>query len=363
VAEQKRESIYGFTLSDLREYLLSEGFAKYAADQIYRWIYRHQIFDLEGWSNVSKKIKEHASSNWSMLLPSVIRTQISNDGTVKFLLQLDDQKSVEAVAIPAKDRLTLCLSTQVGCAIGCTFCHTATQGFERNLTTAEMVGQLLAVNQWLIQNSGESESVRLISNIVYMGQGEPLQNLVQVKKATTIFLEPVGPAISQRKITLSTSGLVPGIKQLVDFPPVNIALSLHSPFDEVRSQLMPINQTHSLSEILQAIKLLPLKAHRSITYEYLLIKDLNDRMEDVRELVRILDRTTSKINLIRYNQFPGSRYQAPTSDQLVWFRDQLLSRGLVCTIRQSKGDDIMAACGQLKSATKEVVKDGEIGEQ
>jgi 23S rRNA (adenine2503-C2)-methyltransferase len=347
IADHLPKSIYGFTLSSLREYLLERGFAKYAADQIYRWIYRHQDLDYSSWSNVAKKIKQHASEQWSFQLPKIIRQQLSSDGTVKFLFEMQDLKSVEAVVIPAKDRLTLCLSTQVGCAIGCTFCNTATQGFERNLTAAEMVGQLLTINRWLGQQRPDSMQV---SNIVYMGQGEPLQNLPQVKIATTIFMEPLGFGISQRKITLSTSGLVAGIEQLKDFPPVNIALSLHSPFDQVRSSLMPINRAHSLEDVLQAIKSLPLKAHRSITYEYLLIKGINDRMEDVQELVRILDHTTSKINLIRYNQFPGSSYQAPSDQQMIWFRDQLISRGLVCTNRASKGEDIMAACGQLKSA-------------
>ncbi|MCK5884507.1 MAG: 23S rRNA (adenine(2503)-C(2))-methyltransferase RlmN [Bacteriovoracaceae bacterium] len=340
-------SIFSFTLSEMREYLVEHGCAKFAADQVYQWLYKHHEIDIDKWTNISKKIKEHFRENISFKLPEVVFHIQSTDGTRKFLLELDDGNTVETVAIPAQGRLTQCISSQVGCAMGCLFCNTGTMGFIRHLTVAEVVGQYMAVTKWVREN-GDDPEIR-ISNLVYMGQGEPLHNFDNMLQATKVFMEEKGLAIGGRKITLSTSGLVPQIKKLNDFPAVNLAVSLHSTFDEKRSQLMPVNDKWGLTKLFEALNSLELREFRFITYEYLLIADFNDRPEDIAGLCRLLDTKSSKINLIPYNEFPGSPYKRPDDEKIEWFKNQLLKKGHVCTTRASKGSDIMAACGQLKS--------------
>lgn len=342
----EQTSIYSLTLNDLRDYLVSKGHAKFAADQIFQWIYKQGIIDPELWTNVSKKIKEDLLINMDLSVPTIVWNGLSKDGTRKFLVKMIDQQTVECVAIPAKDRLTLCISSQVGCAIGCTFCHTGTMGLKRHLTPGEIVGQFLAVTLWLKQNVGESER---LTNIVYMGQGEPLHNFDNVKKATIIFMEDKGFGLGQRKITLSTSGLAPQIEKLWDFPPINVAISLHAAHNNIRSELMPINKAHDLERLFKAIRSVPLKAYRRITYEYLLIDGLNDRPEDIEALAELLDKDKSKVNLIPFNEYPDSKFKRPSNAKVIWFQEELLKRGYVCTTRTTKGQDILAACGQLKS--------------
>lgn len=341
-----KKSIFSFTLNELREYLVTKGFAKFAADQIYLWIYKQFEFDMTEWTNVSKKIKAHFAEHLDFTLPLVHFHIRSVDGTRKFLLKLRDGEIIETVSIPANGRLTQCISSQVGCAIGCTFCNTGTMGLTRNLGSDEIIGQYLAVTKWLHEN-GEADT--RISNIVYMGQGEPLHNYDNVLNATNIFMEDKGLGLGGRKITLSTSGLVPQIEKLNEFPSVNIAISLHSPNNKTRTELMPINKTYDLERLFGALKKLKLKEHRYITYEYLLIADLNDQESDIEGLSKLLDTKSSKINLIPYNEFESSPYKRPTDLQINWFKNQLIRRGYICTTRASKGSDIMAACGQLKS--------------
>ncbi len=343
-----KRSIYSFTLEELRSYLVEQGFAKYAADQIFDWIYRKFIFDPVQWSNLSKKMRAFIKEDLDFALPKIIWDAQSIDGTRKFLVAMQDQQSVEAVVIPSKTRLTLCLSSQVGCAIGCTFCHTATQGLTRSLEAHEVVGQFLAVSNWLQMHS----NAEMITNIVYMGQGEPLHNFENMKQATLIFMEPKGLYLGQRRITLSTSGLVPQIEKLIDFPPVNIAISLHAAHDHIRSELMPINKIYDLRRLFTAIKKIPLKAHRRITYEYLLIAGLNDSLEDIEALCKLVNQQESKINLIPFNEYPGSDFKRPSPEKIDWFNSELNRRGYICTIRASKGNDILAACGQLKSSVE-----------
>lgn len=342
----EQTSIYSLTLNDLRDYLVSKGHAKFAADQIYQWIYKNHVVDPTLWTNVAKKIKEDLMLNMSTEVPQIVWNGLSKDGTRKFLVKMIDGQTVECVAIPAKDRLTLCISSQVGCAIGCTFCHTGTMGLKRHLTPGEIVGQFLAVTLWLKQNVGEGER---LTNIVYMGQGEPLHNFDNVKKATIIFMEDKGFGLGQRKITLSTSGLAPQIEKLWDFPPINVAISLHAAHNNIRSELMPINKAHDLERLFKAIRSVPLKAYRRITYEYLLIDGLNDRPEDIEALSELLDKDKSKVNLIPFNEYPDSKFKRPSNAKVIWFQEELLKRGYVCTTRTTKGQDILAACGQLKS--------------
>lgn len=342
----EKTSLFSKTLVDLENELERASLPKFGAAQVYQWVFRKYLFSPDQWSNVSKKVKSFIDENYTMEMPKIVWNGLSQDGTRKFLIAFNDKNTVETVLIPAKDRLTLCISSQVGCAIGCTFCHTGTMGLKRNLNAGEIVGQILSVTKWMRETIDPEFK---LTNIVYMGQGEPLHNFVQVKKATEVMMESKGIGLGQRRITLSTSGLVPQIKKLWDFPPVNIAISLHAAHDQVRSELMPINQVFDLKRLFEAIKEIPLKAHRRITYEYILIENLNDRKEDVDGLKELLDRDVSKINIIPFNEHPGSRFKRPSNNRIHWFQKQLLDFGFVCTVRVTKGDDILAACGQLKS--------------
>lgn len=342
----QKKSLYSYSLLDLRQFLEENGKAKFVADQIFNWVYHYYKFDPLEWENVSDKIKNFIILHMDLSLPKIIWAGESVDGTRKFLLQMNDKTTVESVIIPAKNRLTLCLSSQVGCAIGCTFCHTGTMGLTRHLGAHEVVGQLLCVASWLVKEVGPKAK---ITNMVYMGQGEPLHNFENMKKATQVFMEDKGLGFGQRRITLSTSGLVPQIEKLSEFPPVNIAISLHAAHDNIRTELMPINKVYDLKRLFDAIKKIPLKSHRRITYEYLLIKDLNDRVEDIEALGNLINSRESKINLIPFNEYPGSKFKRPSDQTIAWFQDQLYLKGYVCTIRATKGQDILAACGQLKS--------------
>lgn len=342
----EKSSFFDLTMEGLSEELVSAGFKKFAATQLFEWVYDRKILDVDEWSNVSKTCRQWLKDTYSFELPKVIFHAKSYDGTRKFLVQFNDKQTVETVVIPARNRLTQCISSQVGCAIGCTFCHTGTQGLKRHLKTGEITGQFMAVSLWLKENVHEEER---LTNIVYMGQGEPLHNYENVKKATINFMEQKGLGLSQRKITLSTSGLVPKIKMLHDFPPVNVAISLHSANNDTRTELMPINKAYDLQRLFEAIKEIPLKAHRRITYEYLLIAGVNDKKSDVEDLAKLLDKKLSKINLIPFNEYPGSNYKRPSNEQILWFMDQMIKKGFTCTIRATKGEDILAACGQLKT--------------
>ncbi len=345
-----KPSLWGIPLKTMKRLLQNIGLPAFSADQIYHWAFKKGVRDERNWSNVSGKVKDYIKANFDLGLPRVVQHQLSSDGTRKFLMAMHDGHTVETVAIAAqtsaRKRLTLCLSTQVGCALGCTFCHTGTMGLTRHLSSGEIVGQFLAVRHWLEQNK-HSE---IPTNIVYMGQGEPLHNFEEVKCATQVFMEDQGLSISQRKITLSTSGLVPQIEKLGDFPPVNIAISLHAANNPLRSKLMPINKNYDLERLFRAIEAIPLKARRRISYEYLLIKGVNDQPQDIEDLDRLINPNKSKINLIPFNPYPNSHFRPPSQQTILWFHDELCQRGHVCTIRATKGRDILAACGQLKSS-------------
>ncbi|MCY4523630.1 MAG: 23S rRNA (adenine(2503)-C(2))-methyltransferase RlmN, partial [Halobacteriovoraceae bacterium] len=341
-----KKSLYAFELEQLKKELTAHSMPGFAGMQIFKWIYKQGKYNTESWSNVSQKVKSYIQQNMDMQLPKVIRYKMAKDGTLKFLIALKDNKTVEMVVIFSKNRTTLCISTQIGCAIGCTFCHTATMGFERNLTVEEIVGQFLLARQWLQDRDPQEKK---INNIVYMGQGEPLLNFTNVNKATNIFMQEQGLGIGQRKITLSTSGLVPQMEKLDSFPPINIAISLHATQNTIRTRLIPINRIYNLEKLFETIKKIPLKAHRYITYEYLLIAGLNDRKEDILGLDRLIEKKKSKINLIPFNEYPQAHYKKPSEQKTLWFKDQLIKLGHVCTVRETKGEDILAACGQLKA--------------
>lgn len=346
-----KPSFFDLNYDDLKALLVEKGFSPFGATQMFDWVYRKWVHDPQEWSNVSKAAKAFFTENYDFSLLKIVWNGLSKDGTRKFLVKMNDGQTVETVAIPARERLTLCVSSQVGCAVGCTFCHTATQGLKRHLKASEVVLQYVTVQKFL-NDQGQGEA---LTNIVYMGQGEPLHNYENMKKATQIFMAERGLALGQRRITLSTSGLVPAIEKLaIDFPTVNIAISLHSARNDVRTQLMPINKVYDLNRLFTAIKQIPLKAHRRITYEYLLIDGVNDTMEDVIALAELLNSKESKINLIPFNEYPGSLYKRPSEQKIMWFLDHMIKRGFTCTIRTTKGSDILAACGQLKSEFEKV---------
>jgi 23S rRNA (adenine2503-C2)-methyltransferase len=342
-----KPSFFDLTFDELKAVLTAQGFSAFGATQMFDWVYKKWVHDPAEWSNVSKAAKVYFAENYDFNLLKIVWQGLSKDGTRKFLVKMHDGQTVETVAIPARDRLTLCVSSQVGCAVGCTFCHTATQGLKRHLKASEVVLQYITVQKWLFDHASVEEK---LTNIVYMGQGEPLHNYENMKKATQIFMHERGLGLGQRRITLSTSGLVPAIEKLaIDFPPVNLAISLHSARNDVRTEMMPINKVYDLERLFNAIKQIPLKAHRRITYEYLLADGINDTMEDVVALGELLNPKESKINLIPFNEFPGSKYKRPSEQKIMWFLDQMIKRGFTCTIRTTKGSDILAACGQLKS--------------
>jgi len=276
--------------------------------------------------------------------------QESTDETVKFLFELSDGLRVETVLIPFQGKYSACLSSQVGCAMNCTFCHTGLQGLKRNLSTEEIVGQLLGVQTWLTQARPQDD---YISNIVYMGQGEPLHNFAAVRDSAKIFISQHGLSLAPRKITVSTSGYTPGLERWKhEMPDVNIALSLHSPFSEKRNQLIPINRRYPLEEVLPLVEAIPTGKKRFVTYEYLLIKNFNDGSEDAHATGALLQGKKAFINLIPFNPFPGTRYERPSDQTVIDFKAILDTYEIPTTIRTTKGDDVLAACGQLNSSLR-----------
>lgn len=336
-----KNNFFNYGVKELLE-LPIENLKRFNIDQMFQWVYRKKNYHPLEWSNLSKNLREYMNSHFTFDLPKVVLDKTSSDGTRKFIFGLKDSKSIETVLIPmANKRLTLCVSSQVGCALACEFCHTGLQGFVRHLASSEIVGQYLKVQELI----GDQR----IGNIVFMGQGEPLHNFESVRVASELFVHPLGIGLGTRKVTLSTSGLVPQIKNLSQFPPINLAISLHAVDNETRNKLMPINRKYPLEELLETLEQLPLRAYRRITYEYILIDELNDRPQDIKGLIQKLDPERSKINLIPFNPFPGSAFRAPSKEKIEYFCEELSRAHFTCTIRSTKGDDILAACGQLNS--------------
>ena len=333
----------GLTLEELTGLLSGLGKEQFRARQLMQWLYRHGVTSFDAMTSLSKEFRRELEgiARISALIPE--RVQESRDGTRKYLFRLEDGESVEAVRIPMeKERATLCVSTQVGCAMGCAFCRTGAMGLRRNLSTAEIVNQVCAV-------MAEAP----VGNIVFMGMGEPLHNLDAVVKALQILQMEEGFDFSSRKLTVSTCGLVPEMKRFGEVSSVGLAVSLNAATDEVRNALMPINQRYPLSELMAACREFPLKQRQRITFEYILIQGVNDSPEDARRLVKLLHGVKAKINLIPFNEHPGSPFRRPAEERIEAFQKQLLDRGLVAVRRASKGEDIAAACGQLKGCCDE----------
>ncbi len=332
--------------SELVAVLTALGKERYRADQVVRWLYRHRVTGIGEMSNLSKACRGHLEALTYIGRPELVRKQESRDGTRKFLFRLEDGETIETVLIPDKERLTLCLSTQVGCRMGCRFCLTGRSGFTRQLRAGEIVGQVLAVVDWL---SPRKASRGPLTNIVLMGMGEPLDNFDEVVKALEIMLYDDGLQFSSRRITLSTCGLAPRIPELARRVEVSLAVSLNAATDELRSRLMPVNRRYNLAALLEACRNYPLRQRRRITFEYILFADLNDSLEDARRLLRLLSGFKVKVNLIPFNEHPDlPEYKRPSPERIEAFLGYLLDHNLTVMIRRSKGADISAACGQLR---------------
>ncbi len=342
-----KTSFFQFSLESLKNYLVQHGCNADQARLLFNWHYKKNKLTPCEINGLAKKTKEIVYSSLIFELPVVDQIQMSEDLTVKFLFSFQDGRKVETVLIPFNQKYTVCLSSQVGCAMNCSFCYTGTQGLTRSLKTEEIIGQFLAVQAWLTLNRPNDDR---ILNVVFMGQGEPMHNFDNVKTAVEILISQHGLSLADHKITISTSGYLPGLLRWKDeMPSVNIALSLHSPFDEKRSQLIPINKKYSLKDIVPLIEQFPEGKKRFVTYEYLLIDDFNDSEADALQTAKLLVGTKAFVNLIPFNPFPGSKWKRPSDERLQKFHDVIESFKIPVTIRTTKGDKILAACGQLNS--------------
>ncbi len=348
----ERVNLLGLPRAELEAFVAARFGAKpFRARQLMKWIYRRGAADFGEMSDLAKDFRAQLADAAMITVPRVVASQHSSDGTRKWMLAMDAVQGIETVYIPEPDRGTLCISSQVGCAMDCAFCATAQQGFNRNLSVAEIVGQVWFAQRELARPEAQG---RAITNIVFMGMGEPLANYRNVVPAMRIFTDDLGYDLSRRRVTLSTSGLVPQIYKLAEECNVALAVSLHAPNDELRNELVPINRIHPIAELLAACwHYIDRQNGRSVTFEYVMLDKINDRPEHARELARLLQGRPAKLNLIPFNPFPGTRYRRSTDAAILRFRDMLNDAGVIATIRRTRGDDIDAACGQLAGKVKD----------
>jgi len=320
-----------------------------------KWTHQQGITDYDQMTNLSKSLREWLKENAVMQMPEIINEEISTDGTRKWLLKIDDKNAVETVFIPEDDRATLCVSSQAGCTLDCTFCATARQGFAGNLTSAQIISQLWFAEHRLRKQLNKT---RVISNVVFMGMGEPLANFDNVTKAIQIMMDDNAYGLSKRKVTVSTSGIVPKIDKLRELLDVSLAVSLHAPNDEVRNQLVPLNRRYPVKELIAACHRFLEEKNRkqSITLEYVMLDKVNDQPEHARQLIALIKGLSSKVNLIPFNAFPNSGYQRSTDQAIDTFKELLHAAGVTAIVRRPRGEDIAAACGQLAGAIQDKVK-------
>jgi 23S rRNA (adenine2503-C2)-methyltransferase len=357
-------NLVGLTRAQMRDVLIENGTpekqAKMRVGQIWQWIYEKGVRDFAVMSNLAKTYRAELAEHFVIEVPEVVSKQVSLDGTRKYLMRIAGGHEVETVYIPEEDRGTLCISSQVGCTLTCSFCHTGTQKLVRNLTTAEIIGQVLVarddLGEWPEPGAPKNET-RLLSNIVLMGMGEPLYNFDNVRDAMKIAMDPEGISLSRRRITLSTSGVVPEIAKTAQEIGCQLAISFHATTDEVRDKLVPINKKWNIMELLDALRTYPKVSNSErITFEYVMLKDVNDTDADARRLVKLIKGIPAKINLIPFNEWPGSPYERSDWSRIEAFADIIYKAGYASPIRTPRGEDIMAACGQLKSATERARK-------
>ncbi|ATX66485.1 23S rRNA (adenine(2503)-C(2))-methyltransferase RlmN [Roseinatronobacter bogoriensis] len=358
-AEGSKRNLVGMTRDQMAEALIAMGTpekqAKMRVGQIWQWIYHWGVQDFGVMTNLAKAYRAQLAENFEISRPEIVTRQVSEDGTRKYLLRIAGGHEVEAVYIPEESRGTLCISSQVGCTLTCTFCHTGTQKLVRNLTPAEIVGQVLVarddLGEWPVPGAPKDES-RLVSNVVLMGMGEPLYNFDNVRDAMKVVMDGEGLSISRRRITLSTSGVVPEIARTASEIGCLLAISFHATTDEVRDKLVPINRRWNIKALLDVLREYPrLSNSERITFEYVMLKDVNDSDADARRLVKLIAGIPAKINLIPFNEWPGAPYQRSDWARIEAFSDIVHKAGYASPIRTPRGEDIMAACGQLKSAT------------
>jgi 23S rRNA (adenine2503-C2)-methyltransferase len=341
-----KSSFYDYSLQDLKNLFLEENLPPAGPGLLFNWHYKKRKCEACT-EDLAKKSISFVEQKFNFDLPSVYQVQEAEDRTVKFLIELSDSKKVETVLIPFQNKYTLCLSSQVGCAMKCSFCYTGTQGLTRNLTTHEIVGQFLKADEWLRMNRPEDNK---ILNIVFMGQGEPLHNFDAVKKACEIFISQHGLSLARDRITISTAGYLPGLERWKrEMPDVNVALSLHSVIKAKRDQLIPINQRYPLDEVMKFIEQIPEGKKRFVIYEYLLVKDFNDSIDDAHLTGKYLQGKKASINLIPFNPYPNSHYEKPELETVIQFKAILDQYQIPTMIRSTKGDQILAACGQLNT--------------
>ena len=364
-------NIVGLTRSSLREALIKndtpEKQANMRVGQIWQWIYEKGVRDFSKMTNLAKSYREALEKNFLISVPEIISKNISHDGTRKYLMRIDGGHEIETVYIPEENRGTLCISSQVGCTLTCSFCHTGTQRLVRNLTSSEIIGQILVarddLGEWPNQEAPKPKP-RLLSNVVLMGMGEPLYNFDNVRDAMKIAMDPEGVALSRRRITLSTSGVVPEIAKTAEEIGCQLAISFHATTDEVRDKLVPINKKWNISNLLETLKNYPKVSNSErITFEYVMLKNINDSDEDAHRLVKLIKGIPAKINLIPFNEWPGSPFERSDWKQIKSFSDIIYRAGYASPIRTPRGEDIMAACGQLKSATEKKRKVTKSSEQ
>lgn len=370
-------NLLDFNQPQLADYFASIGEKPFRAKQLMRWMHHFGVHDFSKMTDIAKSLREKLAAETEMTLPNVQLEQISNDGTRKWLIDVnnyvnnkttDDKNgvanSIETVFIPEDDRGTLCISSQVGCALACTFCSTGAQGFNRNLSVAEIIGQLAIANKSLRSESGYdllSPNDRIISNVVMMGMGEPLTNYDNVVTAMQIMLDDSAYGLSRRRVTLSTSGIVPAMDRLKEDCPVALAVSLHAPNDALRDVLVPINKKYPIAALMSACNRYLERAPRDfVTFEYVMLDGVNDTVEHAHELLQVIKNVPCKLNLIPFNPFPNSGYATSKPSHIRVFRDILMQAGYIVTVRKTRGDDIDAACGQLAGKvldkTKRTVK-------
>ena len=357
-------NLVGLTRDQMREVLIAHGTpekqGKMRVGQIWQWIYQWGVRDFALMTNLAKAYRAQLAEHFVIEIPEVVSKQVSTDGTRKYLVRIAGGHEVEVVYIPEENRGTLCVSSQVGCTLTCSFCHTGTQKLVRNLTASEIVGQIMMarddLDEWPVPGAPKDET-RLLSNIVLMGMGEPLYNFENVRDAMKIAMDPEGISLSRRRITLSTSGVVPEIARTAEEIGCLLAISFHATTDEVRDKLVPINKRWNLETLLEALRAYPrLTNSERITFEYVMLNGVNDSDEDARRLIKLIEGIPAKVNLIPFNEWPGAPYKRSSNNRIRAFADIIYKAGYASPIRTPRGEDILAACGQLKSATERARK-------
>ena len=347
-----KTELLGLSKEEIAEQIAKLGEKPFRAKQLWQWLYYHGVSDFEKMTSFSKDLRAKLAENFTITRPKIVTEQISVDKTHKWLLEFADRQRVEMVYIPEEDRGAVCISTQVGCAMGCRFCHTGSQKLTRNLTAGEIVGQFMVARDVYNEWPTKTDENRMLSNIVVMGMGEPLQNVENVIKAMNIITDGEGIAVSRRRITLSTSGIAPKIVEVAEATGVRLAISLHAPTDEIRSQIMPINKKYPLAEVMKACQDYQSKdGSRYITFEYLMLNGVNDSIENANQLINLMKKyqINAKFNLIAFNPWPGCGFEPSSNNRIHAFAKVLNHAGYAAPIRTPRGQDILAACGQLKS--------------